>query len=56
MPAPADVGRFGRVVVGIIILRHVDGDSLVDIAVVFAFESQWILFGVSGVEEMPPIV
>ena len=47
MPAPTDVGHFARVVVGIIIFRHVNGQTFIHVAVVFGFEGEWVIFGVT---------
>src|SRR3990172_3162984 len=56
MPSPADIWPCGRVVFWIIVLWHVDGQSLVHIAVVFGLECKRVVFRVAGHEDVTSIL
>lgn len=55
MPSPADNGREGGIVFGIIVVRNCNFQPLCNIAVVFAFERMRIVFRVAGNENLPPV-
>ena len=55
MPAPAHLRNLGGIIVRIVIPGQPDRQAFLDIPVIFAFQSQWIVFRMPGDIKMPAI-